>query len=149
MSGYQKQNGISGRTLTTNFELLNLVPTSDQLNPSKAYNVNQQSPNEQQNVQGQKNDEKQQHQRSTTSSSSTASKNVATKWRRVGLVSASTVRLDTIVWPGGDIVVSGKSSYDCFKKYFCTKQSNGKDENNGRNEKKDRKMQNIFFGYID
>lgn len=30
-----------------------------------------------------------------------------TKWRRVGLVSGTNVHLDTIVWPGGDIVVSG------------------------------------------
>lgn len=30
-----------------------------------------------------------------------------TKWRRVGLVSGRNVHLDTIVWPGGDIVVSG------------------------------------------
>jgi len=31
----------------------------------------------------------------------------ATKWRRVGYVSGTSVHLDTIVWPGGDIVVSG------------------------------------------
>lgn len=36
-----------------------------------------------------------------------SSKSVARKWRRVGLVSGRDVRLDTIVWPGGDIVVSG------------------------------------------
>jgi ionotropic glutamate receptor NMDA 3A len=30
------------------------------------------------------------------------------RWRRVGLVSGRNVHLDTIVWPGGDIVVSGK-----------------------------------------
>lgn len=32
-----------------------------------------------------------------------------TKWRRVGLVSGTNVHLDTIVWPGGDIVVSGNT----------------------------------------
>lgn len=33
-----------------------------------------------------------------------------TKWRRVGLITGSNVHLDTIVWPGGDIVVSGLSA---------------------------------------
>ncbi|KAJ6625678.1 Glutamate receptor ionotropic, NMDA 3A, partial [Pseudolycoriella hygida] len=33
-----------------------------------------------------------------------------TKWRRVGTVSGHHVHLDTIVWPGGDIVVSGLSA---------------------------------------
>lgn len=32
------------------------------------------------------------------------------KWRRVGLISGKNVQLDTIVWPGGDIVVSGLSA---------------------------------------
>ncbi|XP_055917698.1 uncharacterized protein LOC129949971 isoform X2 [Eupeodes corollae] len=32
----------------------------------------------------------------------------STKWRRVGLIAGRNVHLDTIVWPGGDIVVSGK-----------------------------------------
>lgn len=36
-----------------------------------------------------------------------------TKWRRVGLVSGTNVHLDTIVWPGGDIVVSGKINIIC------------------------------------
>lgn len=33
-----------------------------------------------------------------------------TKWRRVGLVSGRSVHLDTIIWPGGDIFVSGLSA---------------------------------------
>lgn len=32
----------------------------------------------------------------------------ATKWRHVGSISGTNVQLDTIVWPGGDIVVSGE-----------------------------------------
>lgn len=38
------------------------------------------------------------------------SKSGLTKWRRVGLITGTNVRLDTIVWPGGDIVVSGLSA---------------------------------------
>lgn len=38
--------------------------------------------------------------------------NEATRWRRVGLVTGSAVRLDTIVWPGGDIIVSGEPAAD-------------------------------------
>lgn len=34
----------------------------------------------------------------------------STKWRRVGLISGQNVQLDTIVWPGGDILVSGLSA---------------------------------------
>lgn len=34
----------------------------------------------------------------------------ARKWRRVGLITGKQVQLDTIVWPGGDIVVSGATS---------------------------------------
>ncbi|XP_058833780.1 uncharacterized protein LOC131691421 isoform X2 [Topomyia yanbarensis] len=33
-----------------------------------------------------------------------------TKWRRVGFISGRNVHLDTIVWPSGDIVVTGLSS---------------------------------------
>lgn len=32
------------------------------------------------------------------------------KWKRVGVVSGRAVRLDTIVWPGGDISVAAVSS---------------------------------------
>lgn len=33
----------------------------------------------------------------------------ALKWKRVGLVSGRNVRLDTIIWPGGDLSVAAVS----------------------------------------
>ena len=35
---------------------------------------------------------------------------VAVTWKQVGEVTGRTVRLDTIVWPGGDLVVAGLSA---------------------------------------
>lgn len=84
MSGQQINDGIVEKALTTNFELLNLVPDNTQ-RPSKSFYNQQQFDGTAQHV-----DEN------------------PTKWRRVGLVSGRNVHLDTIVWPGGDIVVSGK-----------------------------------------
>lgn len=100
LSGQPIYNGISEQALTTHFELLNLVP-SDHPYHSKI-NANQAFTSKL-NTQSSHHEEK----RSTTN---TKGANVisATKWRRVGLVSASSVQLDTIVWPGGDIVVSGR-----------------------------------------
>lgn len=70
------------KPLVTHFEVLNLVPMS--FKSHERFNLNVM------------------HQYS--------SKTVARKWRRVGLISGRDVRLDTIVWPGGDIVVSGVTS---------------------------------------
>lgn len=53
------------------------------------------------------NDFQEKQRRLELTKSSIDSRNSSLRWRRVGLVSASSVRLDTIVWPGGDIVVSG------------------------------------------
>jgi ionotropic glutamate receptor NMDA 3A len=39
-----------------------------------------------------------------------AGENVAVAWRTVGEVIGRAVRLDTIVWPGGDLVVAGLSA---------------------------------------
>lgn len=88
LSGRRVHNTSVERALTTNFELLNLVPV-DQMNIPKAAAQSAQSNN------GQFND------------ASDDDSETLTKWRRVGLVSGSSVRLDTIIWPGGDIVVSG------------------------------------------
>jgi glutamate receptor ionotropic, NMDA 3A len=77
------------KALITHFELLNLVPTF--IKPIKQ-NRNFFHENK--------------FDGSVTDSSATG----ATKWRRVGLVSGKNVHLDTIVWPGGDIVVSGLSA---------------------------------------
>lgn len=93
LSGKPIYNGFSERALTTNFELFNLVP-SDHPYPSKV-SIHQQSHRQKRRIRNTK---------------GTNNENGPTKWRRVGLVSASSVRLDTIVWPGGDIVVSGNYS---------------------------------------
>lgn len=99
MSGKAIFNGFNERALTTNFELLNLVPT-DHPYPLKMSNVNRPPFTIYQQLHRQK--------RATTNTKSIPpTENYSTKWRRVGLVTASSVRLDTIVWPGGDIVVSG------------------------------------------
>ena len=78
------EGGLFEKSLTAHFELLNLVPinkkTSSALPPMGS------------------GDDDEQH------------KSGLTKWRRVGQISGSTVHLDTIVWPGGDIVVSGLSA---------------------------------------
>lgn len=105
LSGRPIYNGISEQALTTNFELLNLVPSDhpyhSKANGNQEPRVNARSPYH--------------REKRFTSNTKGAPVVSATKWRRVGLVSASSVQLDTIVWPGGDIVVSGKTK--CFIKY--------------------------------
>lgn len=105
LSGKPIYNGFSERALTTNFELFNLVP-SDHPYPSKA-SVHLQS---------------HRGKRGTRNTKGNTNNEIGpTKWRRVGLVSASSVRLDTIVWPGGDIVVSGNDSDTTKKRKRKTK----------------------------
>lgn len=103
LSGRTIYNGTIESALTTNFELLNLVPgdqpyyvkTSDnQVFSNKSIAAEMPSNHK--------------VKRSTTTDTNST---MTSKWRRVGLVSASSVRLDTIVWPGGDIVVSGEIIY--------------------------------------
>lgn len=108
LSGKSIYNGFSEKALTTNFELFNLAP-SDHPYPSKA-SVHQESHRQK---------------RSTRNTKGTNNEYGPTKWRRVGLVSASSVRLDTIVWPGGDIVVSGNYSDN---------------ERNGKNKKNETEL---------
>lgn len=100
LSGQSIFNGVNEKALTTNFDLLNLVP-ADQIVPlHSAYNQDPTDRN---------------HFRSTFGYdkrlSNYGNEDIPTKWRRVGLVSGANVQLDTIVWPGGDIVVSGKISW--------------------------------------
>lgn len=85
MSGQHFNDDIVEKALTTNFELLNLVPDNSQ-KPSKSFYNQQQFDGATQPIEEN-----------------------PTKWRRVGLVSGRNVHLDTIVWPGGDIVVSGET----------------------------------------
>lgn len=86
LSGQRLYDGTIEKSLTTHFDLLNLVPDNSQ-KPIKSFYNQKQFDDGAENAGSQ--DEN------------------PTKWRRVGLVSGRNVHLDTIVWPGGDIVVSG------------------------------------------
>ncbi|CRK95065.1 CLUMA_CG008543, isoform A [Clunio marinus] len=93
LSGRTLPGGTMEKNLISNFEILNLVPTQ-----SKA--------RMQQQHQRKKNELK----KNSNLMSSKSENPESTKWRRVGLVLGRKVHLDTIVWPGGDIVVSGLST---------------------------------------
>lgn len=105
LSGGAIFSGSNERALTTNFELLNLVPTD---HPYQSKSSTSQAPEQQpkpKSTQRTKPDYSSgSHKTSTEGGSSSL------RWRRVGMASASSARLDTIVWPGGDIVVSGVSN---------------------------------------
>lgn len=85
MSGQQFNEANVEKSLTTTFELLNLVPDNSQKSGKSFYT-----------------------QKQFDGAAQPVEEN-PTKWRRVGLVTGRNVHLDTIVWPGGDIVVSGKT----------------------------------------
>lgn len=95
MSGQRTNVGFTEKALTTHFELLNLVPDNSHRPTKSFYN--------QQQFDGA-------HSANDNGESPTVADAQPTKWRRVGLVSGRNVHLDTIVWPGGDIVVSGLSA---------------------------------------
>lgn len=107
MSGQRTTVGYVEKALTTHFELLNLVPDNQHHRPSKSF-YNQQQFDGAHSVDGPDRD------RDVTGGgggdASDDGQAQPTKWRRVGLVSGRNVHLDTIVWPGGDIVVSGLSA---------------------------------------
>lgn len=96
LSGRQTFNGPIEKALTTSFDLLNLVPLNS-LNPLRSV------------------DSHETHDKigfryhaNPSSNSQTRYEQKPVKWRRVGLIAGKDVHLDTIVWPGGNIVVSGK-----------------------------------------
>ncbi|KAL3268123.1 hypothetical protein HHI36_007250 [Cryptolaemus montrouzieri] len=76
------------KSLVANFEILNLVPD---LITKEIENHNMNN-------------------RSEIVKNSTQHQQPRAKWKRVGLVSGRSVRLDTIVWPGGDLSVAAVSS---------------------------------------
>ena len=94
LSGQRLADGMHEKPLTTNFELLNLVPDNafknDKAIPEDS-EIRRRGPRKPENQ--------------------------LVKWRRVGAISGNNVQLDTIVWPGGDIVVSGNNQV-----YFCARQ---------------------------
>ena len=93
LSGKNLPGGMVEKPLISNFEILNLVPSSNNKMEEQQHKETQMRKQQQQQYQQQKNDI-----------------NEGTKWRRVGLVLGRKVHIDTIVWPGGDIVVSGLSA---------------------------------------
>lgn len=97
--------GYVEKALTTQFELLNLVPDNT-YRPSKSF-YNQQQFDD---GTGKRHYLAAVVHADTSSGGSGGAAAQPTKWRRVGLVSGRSVHLDTIVWPGGDIVVSGLSA---------------------------------------
>lgn len=111
----QRIHGSIETALTATFELLNSVPV-DKLNPLKSAN-NQEKYDRSAAGDGVDGGaaEHDYNKRPADTSSPPDDDEVLSKWRRVGSVSASSVRLDTIIWPGGDIVVSGES---CLCRYL-------------------------------
>lgn len=117
LSGRLIYNGVSEQALTTNFELLNLVPSDHpyhaKISDTQAFQRKSTSSTGSTHHKAK---------RSTSSTATTKGANVIStpRWRRVGLVSASSVQLDTIVWPGGDIVVSGRYGFHFLNPYFLS-----------------------------
>lgn len=118
MAGEKQTDGSYENSLIANFELINLVPddssrttstsSSSSSFPSSPQNYDN---NHQHPVQ---NDNSKVFNQHLTDEDTLIRRrgprkndNILTKWRRVGLISGREVQLDTIVWPGGDIVVSG------------------------------------------
>lgn len=85
LAGQKLFDGYTEKALTIHFDLLNLVPDNNRKSLKSFYN--------QQQFDGMP--------------PPIPINETPTKWRRVGTVSGHHVHLDTIVWPGGDIVVSG------------------------------------------
>lgn len=112
LSGRSIYNGISETALTTNFELLNLVPGDhpyySKMNDNQAFSSGKAATADNPPHQRVKRSSTPPTPKPTTNANAENVTTSTTKWRRVGLVSAASVRLDTIVWPGGDIVVSGR-----------------------------------------
>lgn len=120
----QSVHGSIETALTATFELLNLVP-ADKLNPLKsAYNKEKYDRHRSKSNGGgggrANTTERDNNKRLAITLTTSDNSEGLTKWRRVGSVSGSAVRLDTIIWPGGDIVVSGKCVSDviyCGRKF--------------------------------
>ncbi|XP_052873700.1 uncharacterized protein LOC128279020 [Anopheles cruzii] len=107
LSGFPIASGYIEKSLVSHFEILNLVPTARQSSksdppPAAAGPIESESGRYSGRAGG-----------NTSSSTATATRTGATagtsgtKWRRVGLITGRSVHLDTIIWPGGDVTVSG------------------------------------------
>ncbi|XP_055378406.1 uncharacterized protein LOC129610081 isoform X1 [Condylostylus longicornis] len=108
LSGKRLEDGTLEKPLTTNFELLNLVPDDSNSNGNGGINnvgsvSNSGNGNNINLMFGDDIDP-------ILTKITKRPENQLAKWRRVGIVSGTNVQLDTIVWPGGDVVVSGLSA---------------------------------------
>lgn len=119
MAGEKQTDGSYENSLIANFELINLVPddsssttttSSSSSSQSQSYDNNRDQDSTNRILYHQLTDEDTLIRRRGPRKND----NKLTKWRRVGMISGRDVRLDTIVWPGGDIVVSGK-----WKLFVC------------------------------
>lgn len=134
----QSVHGSIETALTATFELLNLVP-ADKLNPLKsAYNKEKYDRHRSKSGGGgggrANATERDNNKRLAVTLTTSENSEGLTKWRRVGSVSGSAVRLDTIIWPGGDIVVSGECVFDVI--YCCHKFMTIRNRFSNKTEKK-------------
>ena len=104
LSGQPLADGTLEKSLITNFELLNLVPTYPKSTRQQTASSDDRPPPPLPLFGSGRQGNSDNHE---SIKSGTGEDPTATKWRRVGYVSGTSVHLDTIVWPGGDIVVSG------------------------------------------
>lgn len=159
LSGRSIYNGISETALTTNFELLNLVPgdhpyyskmNDNQASPSKSTTTADNPPHHK--VKRASTPTQTPATTTTTINANVENVTSTTKWRRVGLVSASSVRLDTIVWPGGDIVVSGRITCKAAKTSIVfEREKNGKSFKTAQHKKEkkgwEEKNDNAYINF--
>uniref|UniRef100_A0A182Y0Z7 Ionotropic glutamate receptor C-terminal domain-containing protein n=1 Tax=Anopheles stephensi TaxID=30069 RepID=A0A182Y0Z7_ANOST len=98
LSGFPIASGFIEKSLVSHFEMLNLVPTARQSSstPKGDYPSGDRGEGGR-SVNG----------TAASGMGNTAGTGTATKWRRVGLITGRSVHLDTIIWPGGDVTVSG------------------------------------------
>ncbi|XP_058065948.1 uncharacterized protein LOC131215574 [Anopheles bellator] len=109
LSGFPIASGYIEKSLVSHFEILNLVPTARQSSksdpppapagpiesgPDGARYFNRAGGNTSTST-------------ATTTRTTMTAGTSGTKWRRVGLITGRSVHLDTIIWPGGDVTVSG------------------------------------------
>ncbi|XP_053663885.1 uncharacterized protein LOC128713047 [Anopheles marshallii] len=102
LSGFPIASGFIEKSLVSHFEMLNLVPTTRQSSstPKGDYHTDRGEGARYVNpsVNGTA---------GASGMGSSAGTATTTKWRRVGLITGRLVHLDTIIWPGGDVTVSG------------------------------------------
>uniref|UniRef100_A0A182X555 Ionotropic glutamate receptor C-terminal domain-containing protein n=1 Tax=Anopheles quadriannulatus TaxID=34691 RepID=A0A182X555_ANOQN len=99
LSGFPIASGFIEKSLVSHFEMLNLVPSARQSSSTPRGDYHHADRGEggarytNPSVNG--------------TAPNTAGTGITTKWRRVGLITGRSVHLDTIIWPGGDVTVSG------------------------------------------